>query len=206
MSNHPDHDRTTTLTPSVPDELTISLETVVDDETAAAYHDLYRETFAELATLAAERQVLHEHEFLSDMRDPRVHKYVARDERGRVVGMSTITAHLETVPWINPEFFSHHYPEHARRRAIYYLGFTLVDRRVRQNRVFAAMVDRIVEMLIAERAVCTWDICAHNDGNGLGRNIDKIVRRTAEVEIAPVDRQTYYAATFSGQRAGMALP
>jgi hypothetical protein len=65
--------------------------------------------------------------------------------------------------------------------------------------VFAAMVDRIVEMLVAERAVCTWDICGHNAGNGLGRNIDRIVRRTADVEIAPVDRQTYYAATFSGR-------
>jgi hypothetical protein len=182
-------------------DIRISLETKVDDETAAAYHQLYRATFDELATKAAERQVLHEHEFLADMADPRVHKYVARDGTGRVVGMSSVTAHLETVPWINPEFFAHRFPGHAERGAIYYLGFTLVDARVRQSRVFAAMVDRIVEMLVAERAVCTWDICAHNDGHGLGRNIDRIVRRTADVEIAPVDRQTYYAATFSGRPA-----
>ena len=69
------------------------------------------------------------------------------------------------------------------------------------------MVDRIVEMLVAERAVCTWDICGHNDGHGLGRNIDRIVRRTADVEIAPVDRQTYYAATLQrpGGRAERAM-
>ena len=180
-------------------DLTISRETKVDDETAAAYHELYRATFAVLATKAAERQVLHEHEFLADMADPRVHKYVARNGTGRVVGMSSVTAHLETVPWINPEFFAERYPDHAARGAIYYLGFTLVDAQVRQSRVFAAMVDRIVEMLVAERAVCTWDICGHNDGHGLGRNIDRIVRRTADVEIAPVDRQTYYAASVSGR-------
>ena len=199
MTHHPDHQPPD---PRVRDQVTISLETKVDDETAVAYHELYRTTFGALVTKAAERQVLHEHEFFADMRDPRVHKYVARDGAGRVVGISTISAHLETVPWINPEFFAARYPEHAARGAIYYLGFTLVDPDVRQTRVFAAMVDRIVEMLVAERAVCTWDICGHNDANGLGRNIDRIVHRTADAEIEQVDRQTYYAATFSGGLPG----
>jgi hypothetical protein len=183
----------------VASRLTISVETTVDDETAATYFALYRETFGALATLAAARQLLHEHEFLEDMRDPRVHKYVARDADGHVVGMSTLSTHLETVPWISSEFFAHHYPEHTARGAVYYLGFTLVDPRVRQSRVFAAMVDRIVERLVADRAVCAWDICGHNDDViGLGANIDTIVRRTADVAIDPIDRQTYYAARFSG--------
>ncbi len=185
-----------------PEALEISLETVVDDETAAIYHRLYRATFEELVTKAAERQVLHDDEFFQDMRDPRVHKYVARGEDGRVVGMSSITSHLETVPWINPEFFALRYPEHAARGAIYYLGFTLVDPQARRSRVFAAMVDRIVEMLARERAVCTWDICGHNDLAGLGASIDKIVHRTAEATIDAVDRQTYYAATFTGRAPG----
>lgn len=183
------------------ERIDVSVETVVDDATATAYHDLYRAAFDELVILAAERQVLREHEFRADMRDPRVLKYVAREASGRVVGLSTVTAHLETVPWINPEFFAHRYPEHVERGALYYLGFTLVEAGTRRARVFAAMVDRIVEMLVAERAVCTWDICAHNDENGLGRGIDAIVRRTAEVDISPVDRQTYYVASFSGRGA-----
>jgi hypothetical protein len=179
------------------------VETVVDDATAARYYHLYRETFGELATRAAARQLLHEHEFLDEMRDPRVHKYVAQDAVGQVVGMSTLTADLETVPWISPEYFAHHYPEHSARRAVYYLGFTLVDTRLRQARVFAAMVDRIVELLVAERAVCAWDICGYNDDTlDLGRNIERVVSRTAEVTIAPHDRQTYYAATFTGRAAG----
>lgn len=187
--------------------LHISVETVVDDATAARYYRLYREAFGELATRAAARQLLHEHEFLEEMRDPRVHKYVAQDASGQVVGMSTLTADLETVPWISPEYFAHHYPEHAARQAVYYLGFTLVDTRQRQARVFAAMVDRIVELLVAERAVCAWDICGYNDDTlGLGRNIERVVGRTAEVTIAPHDRQTYYAATFTGRAAGNGGP
>jgi hypothetical protein len=179
--------------------LTITVETAVDPATAAAYFRLYRETFGALETRAVARQLLHEHEFLEEMRDPRVHKYVAWDEHGEPIGMSTLTSDLETVPWISPGYFAHHYPEHTARRAVYYLGFTLVDHRRRQSRVFRAMVERIVDRLIAERAVCAWDICAHNDDLlGLNDNIDRILRGCADVTVVPIDRQTYYAGTFHG--------
>ncbi|MFC4784472.1 hypothetical protein ACT8ZV_08360 [Nocardioides sp. MAHUQ-72] len=177
----------------------ISVETEVDDATAAAYYQLYRQTFGALETRAVARQLLHEHEFLEEMRDPRVHKYVAWNDEREVIGMSTLTADLQTVPWISPAYFAHHYPEHTARRAVYYLGFTLVDRRRRQTRVFRAMVERIVELLVAERAVCAWDICAYNDDLiGLNDNIERILRGCAEVTVAPIDRQTYYAGTFHG--------
>ena len=181
--------------------VTITLETEVDPEMAAAYYRLYRETFGALETRAVARQLLHEHEFLEEMQDPRVHKYVAWDVGGEAVGMSTLTADLETVPWISPAWFAHHYPEHTARRAVYYLGFTLVHRQRRQTRIFRAMVERIVERLVAERAVCAWDICAFNDDMlGLGNNIERIIQGCAEVTVAPVVRQTYYASTFHGPR------
>ena len=47
------------------------------------------------------------------MLDPRVHKYIAWDDDGVAVGMSTLTRHLETVPWISPDFFAYHFPEHT---------------------------------------------------------------------------------------------
>ena len=47
--------------------------------------------------------------------------------------------------------------------AVYYLGFTLVHRQRRQTRIFRAMTERIVELLVDERAVCAWDICGYND-------------------------------------------
>jgi hypothetical protein len=179
--------------------ISITVETAVEPAMAAAYFRLYRETFGALETLAVARQLLHEHEFLEEMRDPRVHKYVAWDDQGEPIGMSTLTSDLETVPWISPGYFAHHFPEHTARRAVYYLGFTLVDHRRRQSRVFRAMVERIVERLVAERAVCAWDICAHNDDLlGLNDNIDRILSGCADVTVVPIDRQTYYAGTFHG--------
>jgi hypothetical protein len=79
----------------------ITVETAVDPETALVYWELYRDTFGELETKAVARQLLHKHEFLEEMHDPRVHKYVAWDECGDVVGLSTLTSDLETVPWIS---------------------------------------------------------------------------------------------------------
>lgn len=188
----------TPLTSSIGD-LTVVVDTAVDLPTALTYWELYQETFGELRTLAAARQLLHKEEFLAEMEDGRVSKYVARDGQGRAVGMSTLTCHLETVPWISSDYFAHLYPEHAERQAIYYLGFTLVQRKGRRSRVFSAMIERIVELLVAERAVCAWDICTHNDEHLLlGANIERLLHRNADVTVAPIDRQTYYAGTFHG--------
>lgn len=181
----------------------ITVEAEVDEATAQTYYLLYRDTFGELETAAVARQLLHREEFLEEMHDPRVLKYVAWDDEGNAVGMSTLTVHLETVPWISPAYFAHHYPEHTARGAVYYLGFTLVDRRYRRTRIFQAMVDRIVEVLVAERAVCAWDICSFNDETySFGVNIERLLHRNADVTVAPIDRQTYYASTFHGPARG----
>jgi hypothetical protein len=177
----------------------ITVEAEVDEQTALSYFRLYRDTFGELATKAVARQLLHRDEFLDEMRDPRVHKYVAWDEQGVAVGMSTLTSDLETVPWISPEYFAHHYPEHSARGAVYYQGFTLVHRDHRKSRIFQVLTERVVELLVAERAVCAYDICAHNnDTIGFADNIERLLHRNADVTVVPIDVQTYYAATFRG--------
>jgi hypothetical protein len=183
-------------------QIRITVETEVDEATAVRYFQLYRDTFGELATKAVARQLLHQDEFMEEMLDPRVHKYVAWDEQGEVVGMSTLTSDLETVPWISPEYFAHHYPEHSARGAVYYQGFTLVHRAHRKSRIFQILTERVVELLVAERAVCAYDICAYNnDTIGFADNIERLLHRNADVTVVPVDVQTYYAATFHGPRA-----
>lgn len=179
----------------------ITVEGEVDADTAARWFKLYRETFGALETRAVARQLLHEEEFMEEMADARVDKYVAWDG-DEAVGMSTLTTHLETVPWISPAWFAHHYPDHTARDAVYYLGFTLVHHERRRAHVFRAMVERIVELLAERRAVCAWDICAFNDDVlGLGESIERIITGCAQVDVAPVDRQTYYSASFHGPRA-----
>ena len=76
-----------------------------------------------------------------------------------------MTRSLETVPWISPEYFRARFPEHAARDAIYYLGFTLVDPKNRDQRVFEEMFRLGMQRLIDDRAVCAWDLCAYNRGS-----------------------------------------
>ena len=185
------------------DDLTveITVETDVDPETALSYYELYRDTFGALETKAVARQLLHQHEFLEEMHDPRVQKYVAWNECGEAVGLSTLTSDLETVPWISAAYFAHHYPEHTARGAVYYQGFTLVHRGYRKSRVFQILTERVVELLVAERAVCAYDICSYNnDTIGFADNIERLLHRNADVTVVPIDVQTYYSATFRGPR------
>ena len=177
----------------------IVIEDAVDDETAQSYYELYRTTFGPLQTQAVSRQVLHEDEFLAEMRDPRVMKYVARDTDGRAIGMSTLTKDLETVPWISPTYFAHHYPDHTARDAVFYLGFTLVHPGRRQAQVFQAMVAQMIERVLAERGVCGWDICAYNEATiGFSAGIERFVLAHADADITAVDTQTYFAAVLHG--------
>jgi hypothetical protein len=160
----------------------ITIETALDRDTAEVYYQLYLTAFGGLKVRAAARQVLHCHEFMDEMADPRVWKYVAWSEDGHPVGLSTLTRHLETIPWISAEYFAEKYPEHARRDAIYYLGFSLVSAPQRRSRIFDDMISTVVERLVEDRAVCGYDICAHNDqALRLGRHIESILRRRAEV-------------------------
>ena len=170
---------------------------------AEAFYELYCEAFGELRVQAVARQLLHRDEFLEEMHDPRVHKYVARDDEGEAIGLSTLTNHLETVPWISPDYFRHHYPEAFARGAVYYIGFTLVRPSHRRSRVFDTMVRRMGEVLCDARAVVGWDICASNDdGFAFGEHAARALGRAGQVTVRPIDRQTYYAGTFGDLEAG----
>jgi hypothetical protein len=111
--------------------------------------------------------------------------------------------HLETVPWISPEYFAARYPEHAARDAIYYAGFTLVAPSARQGAAFHAMIKSVVQVLVAERAAVGWDICSYNNTRfSFADSIRAVLdEQAANVEVAVEDSQTYYAARFTGDGA-----
>lgn len=177
----------------------VTLEQKIDVTTARRYYQLYRETFGPLQSKAAARQVLHEGEFLEEMVDPRVNKYVAWDEGGQAIGMSTLTSDLATVPWISPDYFAHHYPDHHARGAVYYLGFALVSAARQGGRVFATLMLRMIEQIGSERAVVGWDMCMFNEEAGLP-DIEGLLRDyLPHVQVNLIDRQTYSAAIFNGE-------
>lgn len=188
---------------NVPGQLTssVSIEKTVDEATAARFWQLYVETFGDLTTKAVARQLLHEHEFMEEMYDERVDKYLARDDRGRAVAMCTLTNHLETVPWISPDYFAHHYPEHTARGVVYYLGFILVAHEHRRSRIFLDMVRRVTETIVDARGMCAYDICAHNvEELGLADAIATLLQSVADIDIKTVDTQRYYTAVAMGPR------
>ncbi|MFC9894134.1 hypothetical protein ACFVMC_10615 [Nocardia sp. NPDC127579] len=179
-------------------ELHVTIDTEIPPDQIDQFHKLYEEAFGPMRVRAVARQVLHPEEFQATMVDPRVQKHVARTETGEPVGLTTLTRHLDTVPWISPDYFAAQYPEHAARNAIYYAGFTLVAPSARQGAAFHAMIKSAVQVLVADRGVVGWDICSYNNTHRslFARTVEQLDRQ-ANVEVAVRDSQTYYAALFT---------
>ncbi|UGT65745.1 hypothetical protein LTT66_20700 [Nocardia gipuzkoensis] len=182
-------------------EIRVTVEGTIPEERIAVFHRLYEEAFGPLRAKAIARQVLHPEEFREEMVDPRVQKYVAH-AGGQPIGVTTLTKHLETVPWISPDYFAARYPEHAARDAIYYAGFTLVAPSAREGAAFHAMIKSVVHVLVAERAAVGWDICSYNNTRfSFADSIRAVLDEQANVEVAVEDSQIYYAARFTGDGA-----
>lgn len=177
----------------------VSVETTIPDPQIEHFGLLYEEAFGPLRTRAIARQVLHPGEFQQEMTDPRIQKHVARAPDGEPLGLTTLTCHLETVPWISPEYFAARFPQHAERDAIYYAGFTLVAPGARQGAAFHVMIESVVRILAAERAAVGWDICSYNNSHfSFADALRTAIGEQATVDIAVEDSQTYYTARFIG--------
>jgi len=174
----------------------VTVESAVDLETARKFWTLYIQTFGEMSVKAVARQVLHEEEFMAEMLDPRVDKYLAWDESGEAIAMCTLTNHLETVPWISPEYFAFHFPEHTSRNAVYYLGFILVSQSSRRLRLFTQLIGQVSALLAERSAICAWDVCGYNNEVlGLAGAIETLLSHNiGEVDVEVIDTQTYYRA------------
>lgn len=172
-------------------------ETVVADPLAAQFHELYESAFSPFKSRAVARQVLTRTEFYDQMSDPRVDKYLAWNDDGEPAGITTLTKHLESVPWISPEYFAARYPDQWARNAIYYLGFTLAHPSMHQHGFLEAIIRVGMEPLTAERAVLAYDVCAYNNTTlRFTERINDILARHPTVHLTAVDTQVYYAVTF----------
>jgi hypothetical protein len=183
--------------------ITVTCIEEASPELVSEFWPLYEEAFGPLRIRAAARNVLSYAEFAEEIADPRVWKYVATDADGNLIGLTTLTRDLATVPWISPEYFAHHYPEQTSRHAVFYMGFTLVKPSRRDTRVFFAMLRPTALRVASERGVCAYDVCGFNDTTfDFGAGIERLLHRLAEVDVAAVDVQTYYAVRFTGVLKG----
>jgi hypothetical protein len=164
---------------------------------------VYRDAFDPLAVLAPARQALTDAEFLEELEDPSVVKFVARDAADEVVALATMATDLTTVPWISVPFYAARFPSHFERGAIFYFLCLLV-RPDRQRGPWGAVLLRALGRFLADRqAVAVFDCCGHNtnvDGIHLPELIVRAQRGIVRLHAEELDQQRYFAFTYEGHR------
>lgn len=147
---------------------------------------------------ASARHLLTLEEFREEMLDPRLEKHVVIDQEGRVVAMTTMTTDLDAIPWINPSFYQHRFPEEHADQTLYYLGYTFVDLEHRRTRAFALMAETVNTRLRQARGVIGFDICGFNMRRGVGRRLERLFSGSSD--IITEDTQTYFVADYRTPR------
>ncbi|GAA1914044.1 hypothetical protein [Nocardioides marmoribigeumensis] len=204
-------DPRTTVPPTTPAQrqgsTRITVEPVIEAEDIERFYGLYLDAFGPLRTMAVARHVLHEEEFLDEMVNPLIDKYVAWGADGQAIALATVTRHLSTVPWISPEYFAHHYPEQTERGAVFYLGFILAAPGRQRQRMFSEISRAVISRVAAARGVCGWDVCGFNDQVvGLSRVVEAVSQDISPVQVEVLDTQTYYCGVPEASRNLTKLP
>lgn len=175
----------------------ITMERVLPDEEIADLYPTYLHAWDPLLVHAAARHVLTQDEFAHEMRDPRIEKHLVRIvDGGKIVALTTITNDMSAIPWINAHHYRFRYPDAAARGALFYLGYTFVDRRHRHTNILLTMAQHVDRRLGAVDAVVGFDICAFNNEHGIGRRVARLFNSSDRIDA--LDTQSYYAADYRG--------
>jgi hypothetical protein len=173
-------------------------QTTMDRWLIDEFYDLYSLAFEPLKKRSVARQVLTESEFTDQMLDERVVKYVARSHQGQPLGLTTLTNELDSVPWVSPDYFTEHYPDHSARNAVYYLGFTLAHPSQRHLRFIETIIMVGLQNLALEHAVVAYDVCAFNNLElKFNERVAGALRNFPTATFELVDTQYYSCVTFS---------
>jgi hypothetical protein len=167
----------------------------VPRDTALRFLAIYRCAFAPLARLAPARQGLTDAEFLDQMADQTVIKFVAWDETDQPVALAFMATDLSSVPWISVPYFEARFPDHFARGAVYYFGGLLV-RPEDQGGPWASLVLAEAVRKVAEAdAVAVFDCCEHNVARKLPALVARVARGISYFEAKELEAQHYFAYT-----------
>jgi hypothetical protein len=165
----------------------------VDRYLAERFLVIYRDAFAPLETLAPARQGLTDEEFMDQMFDPSVMKFVAWDDDDEPAALAFMATDLTKVPWISVPYFRARFPEHYERGAIYYFGALLVSPE-HQGGPWASRVLRLcTRTVLAARAIAVFDCCEHNVGRKLPDMIGRVAAGMTLFDATELEAQRYYA-------------
>jgi hypothetical protein len=174
------------------------IDQITDEDLQETVWTLYQDAFEDLNTMAVQRHLMFREEFDEVMRDSRVHKYLALDDDGTLLGVATYTNELDAVPLISPPYFERHWPEHYAAKRIWYIGFVCVGSQVQGREVFAQLVEQMYLVASAQNGLVGLDICTYNDDT---RHMSKIfrlmVRRLSDnMRFNRIDQQSYWLYEF----------
>ena len=173
----------------------ITVEHVLAPDVITALYPTYLDAWDALLVHAAARHVLSPEEFELEMTDPRIDKYVVREVAdGPVLGLTTLTNEISAIPWINAHHYVARYPDAAARGALFYLGYTFVDRGHRNSQALILMAEAVNRRLMAAGGVAGFDICAFNNEHGIGRRVARLFSSSDRID--SLDTQSYYAADY----------
>lgn len=181
----------------------ITRETKVGDELARKFWEIYEVAFAPLHTASPCRQFLLRDEFIAEMSDERVLKFVLWDNDGNAVAMALVATYLEAVPWISPEYYAARFPREFADRRIYYFGALLVEPGSRGLKYSEILLAELENFVFTTRGIACFDCMDSND-----TFLPALIRDTGEkqgaFEVQKLDRQHYYAYLAEGFKPGFA--
>ena len=176
-----------------PAAMAVSVETVLTGADADAAWETYRDSLAPLSGVAAMKQTLSEPELRRVVADPRIRKYIGRDEAGEVVAVLTLTTELCTEN-ISAAFYRERYPEHHAAGRLHYLGCLVVRPEAQARGLIMVLVARVTGDLRDEGGVVAFDVCGYNDETFAFARLCRLVSsRTRPTNLVTLDVQTYYA-------------
>lgn len=172
---------------------------VVDGRLARRFLPIYRAAFAPLDALAPARQSLTDDEFLAEMGDERVLKFLGWDRHEESVALAFMATDLSVVPWVSVPYFEARFPEYFARGAVYYVG-GLIVRPENQGQPWAyRLLREITKRSAADEAMIAFDCCDHVAAvTRFPEMIAKVARRHREIETLELEPQRYYAYSFVG--------
>lgn len=167
---------------------------VEGDERRSAWRT-YLDAFEPLRTIAIQRSVMTPGEFDECMADGRVTKYLALDAAGEVVGLGTMTRHIEAMTLVSPEFFAARWPEHWAAKRCYYIGMVGTRTDQQGTDVFTDLIQLMSSTAARTGGVAVLDVCGRNaDVHHLPEAIERICSAVVPgLELELVDTESYWA-------------
>jgi len=184
----------------------IEVRTRVDGDLGKDVWAMYHDAFEQLNALAVQRHLMHRSEFDDVMTDERISKYLCRNDRGALIGISTFTNVLSAMPLISPEYFERRWPQQYARRAIWYCGFVAVHAGHRGSAAFMEMVSAMYRCAEQDEGVIGLDICRHNEeAYRLATAVRLLLHRTSDGRCRTelTDTQSFWTYNTTGSEVGV---